>query len=151
MSSFFLFLKTFLPLSDSLAAMFWECIIVHIRRHLGNLKKTYLGHHRLPNLGIVLNVSNIGIQRLAADVWMHANVWNIHSNIGMHSNVGGRSLNKHWQRICTIICSPIFSYVKISKTKRQTTKFDKKNEKANKTVLNTIKINRQSPIFFIAN
>ena len=37
----------------------------------------------------------------------HANVWNIHSNIGMHSNIGGRSLNGCCPRIYTIIRSQI--------------------------------------------
>ena len=84
---------------------FWgEHIIVHIRWHLSNLKKTYLGNHRLPKFGAA--------DVWSADVWMAGWVKHRHYSNSAHSYC--QCLNV-WivpvfeRALPTIIRSPFFA------------------------------------------
>ena len=69
--------------------------IVHIRRRLGNLNKTYLGHPRLPKFGCLCVNPN-------PDVWTSS----IQLSATARSNISScQFLNRHCQRISEIIRS----------------------------------------------
>ena len=55
------------------AANWWERIIVPIGWHLGGLKETYLGDHRLPNFGCRCLNGNSNIGTSNADIDMFKN------------------------------------------------------------------------------